>query len=138
MSWLLQTDETRADGVFSTLYQNSEKFLVTLEHAYEAADGYYFPKLPRGATYKCVRGTHSLDHYNGGRPFEAFEVTGVANHTGILLHVGNFNENSDGCILVGENVHRENSKWWIDDSRVAFSRFMTIMIGIDEFDLEVQ
>lgn len=135
MGWLLATDEIRPDGVFSTLYQNGEKLCVTLEHAFEDADGNFAPKLPRGATYSCKRGTHQLEH---GGPFVTFEITGVAGHSGILFHIGNFNKDSDGCVLVGENVHTESSAWWIDDSLVTFQKLMAALADVDEFDLTVE
>lgn len=135
MGWVLHTDDIRPDGVFSTLYQNDEKFCVTLEHAFEDADGNFAPKLPRGATYKCVRGQHQLEH---GPRFETFEITGVAGHSGILFHVGNMTKDSDGCALVGEKVHMESSAWWIDNSVLTFKKLMAALADVDEFDLEVQ
>ena len=135
MTWMLHTDDTRPDGVFSTLYQNDEKFAVTLEHTFEQADGAYAPKLPRGVTYKCVRGMHQLEH---GPRFETFEVTGVPGHSGILLHRGNFNKDSNGCVLLGSAVHRENGQWWVDESQVTFARFMAAVADVDEFDLTLE
>jgi Family of unknown function (DUF5675) len=135
MGWVLHTDQTRDDGIFSTLFFNDEKFAVTLEHAFEDADGAYFPKLLRGATYKCVRGPHQLEH---GPRFEAFEITGVPGHSGILFHVGNFNKDSDGCVLLGASLHTESSAWWIDDSLDTFKRFMAAVADVDEFDIIVE
>lgn len=134
MAWELVTDEIRSDGVFSTLFLNNEKFCVTLEHAFEDSEGNYFPKLKRGTTYKCVRGWHQLEH---GPRFETFEITGVPGHTGILFHIGNFNKDSDGCVLLGEKVHSESAEWWVDMSHNTFTKFMAANADVDEFDLEV-
>ena len=136
--WQLVTDDYRADGIFSTLFNDNASFCRTLEHAYEDAEGNWYPKLKRGATYKCVRGMHTLEHYNQGRPFECFEITGVPGHTGILLHVGNLNRDSDGCVLLGNKVVTLNSQqWMVQRSQDTFSKFMSLLDGIDEFDLEV-
>ena len=128
------TDTVRGDGVFSRLYLNDEKFAVTIEHAFEGVDMQFAPKLPRPGWYRCVRGMHQLEH---GPRFETFEITGVPGHRGILFHVGNFNRNSDGCVLLGERLHTESEMWWIDNSLNTFTRFMAANADVDEFDLEV-
>ena len=135
--WLLSTTNARADGIFSELYYDSDLFAVTLEHAYVQPDGTWLPKLPRGDTYTCVRGMHSLEHWNMGRPFECFEVTGVPGHTGILFHVGNKNDDSDGCILLAKTLITTTPQWIIQTSLVTFEKFMAQLEGINEFDLEV-
>lgn len=135
MGWELHTDEIRPDGVFSTLFRNGEKFCLTLEHAFEDGDGNLYPKLKRGATYKCVRGIHQLAR---GPKFPTFEITGVPGHSGILFHVGNFNKDSDGCVLMGKRLHVENSEHWIDDSHVSFTAFLKALEEVDEFDLTVE
>jgi hypothetical protein len=136
MSWLLGTTDYRADGIFSVLYSGETTFCVILEHAFDH-DGAWLPKLPRGVTYTCRRGMHRLDHYNKGEPFETFEVMNVPGHSGILFHPGNFNHNSDGCLLTGAELKTENSEWWITQSGDTFARFMQALAGIDEFELEV-
>lgn len=96
MDLILKRKLRNADGIFSDLFQGlgTGLELTTLEHAYpirnrESID--YAPKIPNGI-YTCVRGMHQLEH---GWPFETFEVTGVAGHSGILFHIGNFNADSD-------------------------------------------
>lgn len=137
MAWRLNTTDQRPDGIFSELYSDETRLGVTLEHAFEDRDGNWRPKLPRGVTYTCRRGMHRLDHYNKGEPFETFEVMDVPGHSGILFHPGNFNRDSDGCILTGSELKTENSEWWVTQSRDTFRRFMQTLSGIDEFELEV-
>ena len=134
--WLISTTDYRADGIFSEFYQDDELFCRTLEHAYPN-DGSYVPKLPRGATYTCVRGMHTLEHYNGGKPFETFEITNVPGRTGILFHPGNTNKDSDGCVCTGMTLISDKT-WMIQRSQDAFSRFMSAMSGVDEFQLRVE
>lgn len=134
MVWMLQTTDERPDGIFGVLYLNSERFCATLEHAFENASGNFFPKLPRGYTYTCVRGMHQLEH---GPPFETFEITGVPGHSGILFHVGNYNRDSDGCCLLGESICTDSGDWWVNHSIATFKRFMAANADVDEFDLEV-
>lgn len=136
MNWLLRTTAYRADGIFSELYNGPDLFCVTLEHAYRN-DVAWIPKIPRGATYTCNRGTHNLVTYNKGLPFETFEITGIAGHTGILFHPGNFNRDSNGCVLVGKEL-KQDVDWWISHSKDKFAEFMTALADVDEFQLRVE
>ena len=125
-----------ADGVFGnfTFDGDSSFFMVTLEHAFQQDDGTYAPIIPNG-TYTCVRGTHAL---SDGVPFETFEITGVDGHSGLLFHAGNFNRDSEGCVLCGDQqIAQPNEQGMITGSRVKFQAFMDRLIGVSSFMLEV-
>lgn len=129
MRFELLTTECKSTGIFGVLSTETSPVIQfsTLEHSY--FDHVSFsPKLQHG-TYTCVRGHHQL--HSG--PIETFEVTNVPGHTGILFHYGNYNADSDGCILLG--MTREGDM--ITDSRKAFSEFMDLLKGVDEFTLVV-
>lgn len=124
-----------SDGIFSelTIADSLLPFCSTLEHSYRTNDGTFAPKLPKG-TYKCARGQHNL--HSG--PIETFEITGVPGHSGILFHVGNVNNDSEGCVLMGSAVGElPTGQRNIVNSRVTFTQFMGFLAGIDEFDLNV-
>src|SRR5271168_2377957 len=102
MNLILTRLDHSENGIFGQLLDSKTNHLFfTLEHAFEQTDGTYGPKLPNG-NYLCVKGLHSLDHTP--TPFEAFEVTNVPGHSGILFHIGNYNRDSDGCILLGTSL----------------------------------
>ncbi len=121
-------------GIFGTLKSDDGGFnCCTLEHAFQDA-GAWLPKLPTG-TYQCVRGVHQLLH---GAPFETFEITGVPGHTGILLHQGNVNDDSNGCVLVGKSIeHLNNGVDIITRSRITFEAMMLHLTAVDQFTLTV-
>lgn len=121
---------TRTDfeeyGIMGELVDNAGKLsLSTLEHSFDNK-----PKLYDG-TFTCVRGVHEL---HNAVPFETFEITGVRGHTGILIHVGNYNADSDGCVLVGMDRNDE----MITHSTIAFSKFMGLLDGQSTFTLIVK
>lgn len=139
MNLKLTRTDFLASGIFGTLESDDKKIaLLTLEHAYpfipdgSSASTTYKPKLPPGV-YKCVRGMHRLESMP--IPFETFEITGVVGHTNILYHVGNFNSDSSGCVLLGLS---RDSNLGIFKSRIAFQSFMELQKGIDTFTLTVQ
>lgn len=126
------------DGILGNLEDEAgNSIAVTLEHAYDlgTGDGSYSPKLPDGV-YLCVRGQHQL--HGMSSPFSTFEVTKVPGHTGILFHVGNYNRDSDGCILLGESIEVDHGNHMITDSRDAFAKFLALQEGIDQFTLTVK
>jgi hypothetical protein len=135
MNLILTRKERRADGVFSELSDEAGRVLFhTLEHAYPAGDGYE-PKIPNG-TFTCRRGEHRL--HGMTESFSTFEITGVLGHQNLLFHWGNFNRDSEGCILVGEKVAQAGQEEMITNSRAAFARFLALQAGLDLFPLTVR
>ena len=128
--------EFRPDGIFSK-FLNSEgnQIFVGLEHAYYNVPDNWFPKLVDG-DYKCVRGMHRLEGMT--QDFETFEITNVPGHTGILIHAGNFNFDSDGCVLIGISIGQISGRQGITQSKAAFQQFMNMQLGCDEFVLSVK
>lgn len=117
-------------GIFGTLSSDDNiEICKTLEHSYGLSDG-FLPKV-RNGIYPCKRGIHNLSK---GTPFETFEVMRVPGHSGILFHSGNYNEDSDGCILIGEEI--ENDMMLLR-SHLAFMSFMSILKGVESFSLTI-
>jgi hypothetical protein len=125
---VLARREYRPDGIFSTLTDGTSSW-STLEHAYEDFDGRWGPKIPPGL-YTCVRGMHVLAD---GVPFTTFEITGVVGHTGLLFHAGNFDRDSEGCVLIGE----EEQGAMVTNSRAALAAFLASRVGVYSFQLTV-
>lgn len=135
MNLRLKRTDFRKDGVFGQLFREDtgQQIAVTLEHAYRNDDDSYISKLPNGV-YECVRGSHRL--HNMRQPFITFEVEDVRGHDNILFHVGNFNDDSEGCVLVGHGYGGDPRM--IYESRRTFSTFMNLQYGIDKFTLLVE
>lgn len=127
------------DGIFGILTKDdNDQVAVTLEHAYPNGLGGVAPKIPAG-TYTCKRGMHQLEGMK--QPFETFEVTNVPGHTNILLHMGNYNGDSDGCILVGRRAcpsDKDPALQMITSSVNTFNMIMDFQRGVDEFQLTVK
>jgi hypothetical protein len=131
---ILQRIDSNVFGVFgSLLSDDGAEICKTLEHAYPKIDSRgvsYFAKLPTG-NFRCSRGLHRLRQ---GDPFDTFEVLDVPGHTGILFHPGNYNRDSDGCVLLGEAIS-DNA---LVRSAKAFSYFMRRLQYVDCFTLTVR
>ncbi len=119
--------------MYGILSSNDGFSCVTLEHSFisESGNNVYGPKIPPGQ-YLCVRGTHQLEH---GGPFSTFEITGVPGHSGLLFHVGNFNKDSDGCVLLGESVDLVDAM--ITNSVATFAEFMANVKDLNSFTISI-
>lgn len=125
-------------GIFGALIDPDSSFAAfTLEHSYPvvpdstSVSTNYAPKIPAG-TYKCLRGLHKLEGMT--EPFETFEINGVEGHTNLLFHAGNFNKDSEGCVLLGLDRQGDTA---ILESREAFFEFMKNLKDLNEFTLEI-
>lgn len=138
MNLTLKRNEALESGIFGVLLDDQgQQIAVTLEHAYDSGngDGSYSPKTPVG-TYTCVKGQHQLAHMTS--PFETFEVTNVPGHTNILIHKGNYNDDSEGCILLGLAVQNTDTGKMITSSAPTFNKFMALQHNVDEFILTIE
>ncbi len=136
MNLTLTRTEFREDGIFSVLKDvNGAKVADTLEHAYVETASTYGPKIPNGV-YVCKRGMHRL--HGMVQDFETFEITGVAGHENLLFHWGNYNADSEGCVLLGATRAESERGGMVTSSRVTFAKFMEMQKGVDQFSLIVK
>lgn len=127
-----------AESPDGTLGRILELGLCTLEE--EAADPLGHPRVPAGS-YTCER-----DYYHRG-DYETFEIKDVEGRSRILFHIGNTEEDTAGCVLVGlehgvlavrdeeTKVHR--TKTAVLRSTEGFRRFMRALDGEDSFRLAI-
>lgn len=119
-------------GIYGELLNDlGQQIAVTLEHAYKNTFGNYYPKVPE-SYYNCILGTHQLEGMI--HSFQTYELQDVPDHSNILIHMGNYNKDSDGCILLGE----ERSGDMITNSVKTFDSFISSLNGKQSFMLEIK
>jgi hypothetical protein len=122
----VKRDTECSTGIFGTLASDDgELNLYTLEHAFLQPDGSYAPIIPPG-TYTAVRRLSPKFGY------DVFMIIGVIGHTFLEIHCGNWNSNSEGCVLLGM-ARQGNAD--ILDSEIAFNKFMTKNEGLDSIQI---
>lgn len=135
MDLILNRKEYRPDGIFGYLRDQVGKFsCFTLEHAYGGISG-YSAKIPPG-TYDCERGLHHL--FKVPNQFETFEVMNVPGHTALLFHPGNYDNDSEGCILVGNKITQLGyGAQMLANSKITFAKFMEAQEGLNSFKIAI-
>ena len=86
----------------------------------------------------CIpRGTYICNRRRSPRFGETFEVSDVINRTHIIFHAGNTEDDTDGCILLGQKFGEIGGKTAILDSRMAMAEFLAYLVEDDKFRLTI-
>jgi len=115
-------------GIFGVLKDGDMPFCVTVENnAFVIPDGDYI----------CRR-------VNSPKFGNTFEITNVPGRSNVLFHGGNWEEDSTGCIVLGEKFEpiwdekRKRLKEGVMESNKAFSEFKERTVGLVTFSLKVR
>lgn len=136
MDCLLHRKEKRSDGIFSDMFDSYGTLIAdTLEHAYDDGSGLFLPKLYDGL-FICKRSLHQL--HGMDHQFETFQIMDVIGHSNMLFHWGNWEKDSDGCVITGDREVDSPQGRMVTASRITFDKFMKLQEGVDQFNLKVQ
>lgn len=117
---------TGDNGTAGVIVHNNEAFALSLEREW----------LDNATGISCIpAGDYICKRVDSPRFKDTFEVTNVKDRTHILFHAGNLDDDSHGCILVGEKFGRVKGSPGIQSSREGFNEFMEIMSNENEFRL---
>ncbi|MBG7617459.1 MAG: hypothetical protein IZT57_03725 [Chloroflexi bacterium] len=120
--------ETGSQGTFGALIHNHMPFALTLERQW----------LDNASNVSCIpEGEYLCKRVNSPRFGDTFEVSDVSGRSHILFHKGNLDDDSHGCILVGESFGRLGSDSGILGSKGGYSEFMHLLKGEDSFSLTI-
>ena len=103
-------------GTFGYLYLPNGEQLATVER----------PWIGNQPRVSCIPiGEYDCEprRYNKGG-YDAVEVLNVPKRTHILLHIGNYVRNSNGCILINSRHGAFNQEWCGSASKKAFRSYM--------------
>lgn len=102
-------------GVFGVLLRRQTPFAVTLEPEDKNNE--------RGIS--CIpAGVYYCEPYNSPKFGWTYQVKNVPNRDYILFHAGNTEDDTEGCILIGESFGELHKKTAILDSQKGFREFL--------------
>lgn len=125
---IIRLEDNRSHGTFGKLRINKSVFCDTLEPT-DRENKKNISSIPVGQ-YICSRVLSNK--YN-----ETFEVCDVEDRSNILFHWGNFDDNTQGCILVGNGISNIDGRKAVLQSKDTFKRFMRSMDHVDTFHLTI-
>ena len=119
---------TTEHGTFGVIMDGYYPFALTLERQW----------LNNLSNISCIPdGEYICKRIDSPKFGDTFEVTSVPARTHILFHKGNLDDDSHGCVIVGEQFEPVNGKPGIRASREGYGEFMSRLAGIDEFYLTI-
>ncbi|MDP2815297.1 MAG: DUF5675 family protein [Rectinemataceae bacterium] len=115
-------------ATFGVLKEQGFPFALTLE----------LPWRDNTAEYSCIpSGFYVCKRIQSPKFGNTFEIVNVAGRSNILFHKGNKDEDTKGCILVGEEFSVIDGERAISSSARGFAEFMELNKDKNEFDLFV-
>lgn len=116
------------DATFGLIVYNQEPICVTLEN----------PWLFNAPNISCCpEGVYKVVKHNSSTYPNTFRLENVPKREGILIHAGNFPENTQGCILPGLSYGVGNRAIAVANSGAAMDK-LRALLGNDEFILEIK
>ncbi len=117
------------DGTFGVLLDEDIPFALTCEKEW----------LHNQPEISCIPiGTYYCKRVVSPKFGDTFEVANVSGRSAILFHSGNTEDDSLGCILVGEQFGELNGKTAVLSSKAEFAEFLKRLEGEDEFILTIK
>lgn len=130
MSLRLVRDEDNGKGTLGKLYYNDEFLCFTLENTWKDNE----PRV------SCIPpGEYPLETKTYGKYYQIEKVPipilrDVPNRSEILIHWGNYPEDTLGCILVGDNKDNKRPAVW--NSKNTWRRVYTKIAGSSSIVIE--
>ena len=127
---LLRLTKDLAIPTFGVLFRDDGiPFALTLER----------PWLNNQRSVSCVYpGVYRAIRHRSSKFGETFWLQDVPGRSEILFHKGNIDDDSRGCILVGEQFNPVRGEDGITASREGFAEFMRLLDGKNEFTIEIK
>ena len=123
---IIRLQEDTETGTLGIMKINKETFCFTLEPP-DRVNAPFVSNIPE-QQYKCIK-------YDSTKFGETFKILKVPGRTDVVFHTGNKQNDTAGCILIGD--WRYSTKNKLINSQVTFRAFMMMLTGFDEFHLTI-
>ena len=117
------------DGTFGVISEEGLPFGLTCERKW----------LNNKKGESCIPvGEYECERVTSPKFGNTFEVKNVNGRSEILFHKGNIDDDSHGCILIGEQFESIKTKIAVLASEKGFTEFMNRLSGVNKFKLVVE
>jgi len=116
------------DGTFGVLFDEDIPFCLTLEREWMDNE--------RGIS--CIpTGIYTCRRVQSPKFGDTFEICDVPGRSHILFHIGNIEDDSHGCVLVGEMYEKYKGKIAVLSSGKGYREFKERTRNVNKFQLEI-
>ena len=115
-------------GTFGVMTLDGSAFCVTLE-PYSRDNAVNVSCIPTGQ-YICKK-------YSSARYPNTYEITGIQGRSYVLFHAGNTDDDTAGCVLLGDEYGKLGKDRAILESGEAFDKFIKYLNDVDQFRLTI-
>lgn len=127
MKVILQRSAYSEDGVFGILSRDGIPLCLTCED----------PWLDNQTNISCIpHGIYKVVPHNTNKYSDVWRLENVLDRSGILIHAGNTEDDTHGCILVGKTIGSLGGKPAVLSSVAALNYLRSILP--DNFILEIK
>ncbi len=125
---ILKRVASNSDGTFGVLIDMGVAFALTIEN----------PWLNNKRNVSCIPdGIYECKRVESPRFGNTFEIKDVPGRTHILFHTGNTEDDTEGCIIVGEQFEYLGDKAAVLSSRKGFGEFRRRTADVGSFTLNL-
>jgi len=120
--------EDSPEGCFGVLRIQKQVFCLTLEP----------PDIVNKAWTSCIPAQQYIcTVVNSPKYGATYMVRDVPNREHIVIHWGNWIEDTEGCILLGDSILRSGGRRGVANSRNTFNSFIEYLEGAPELHLTI-
>lgn len=134
MKILVERMEQGTDYTIGKLYINGEFKCFTIEDEYRKVKVKGETRIPEG-TYRV--GTRWSPTFSPKTNHEMLWVKDVPGFEFILIHTGNTDDDSSGCLIVGKRLGSLNNQRAVLDSKAAYNEIYPIIRKAIDLEEEV-
>ena len=117
------------DGTFGIISEDGVPFALTCERKW----------LSNKKGESCIpTGEYTCERVTSPKFGNTFEIKNVLGRSEILFHKGNIEDDSHGCIILGEQFESIKTKIAILSSEKGFSEFLSRLDGQNRFKLVIE
>lgn len=140
MNYILQRYSDNRDCTLGLLFKeiidgNGKRLVLqayTMEDEYRDVKVMHETRIPAGFYELGLQmiETDKTKQYRLKYPWfkNHIEITKVKNFTGVYIHIGNVDEHTSGCVLLGDTANNNNvATGEISSSTIAFKRFYEVV-----------
>ena len=125
------------EGSFGALLLNDRVFCVTLELPW-LGNQPQISSIPAGKYVCGLTPSPLITRLTNGVWKEGFLIHDVPNRSAVMIHPGNTDDDTHGCILVAQGYGKLRGERAILNSGVTFNEFMLTMRNHREFPLIIR